>query len=344
MKIIHCADVHLDSALNTNLSAHQAERRRNELLLTFLDMVAYAAQEDVSVIIIAGDLFDTQTVSWKTKSILTDCIRRNPRIDFLYLPGNHDEQSMMSGLEPCENLKCFAEESCSFRYQNVVVTGILNPEAAKKAVLNPKDTNIVVMHAALSDAAAFRGKNIDYLALGHLHKHRMGKIDERGVYCYSGCLEARGFDECTRTGFMLLSAQERGVRAQFVPFGRRKVQCFEVDISGCCKTPQVCEKIENALAGIPQKNLVKVRLTGQTFVGMELNLDYIRQFFQERYFAFRLENETGLPMDFREYGQEPSLRGTFVRAVLESEETDSVKRDILQCGIRALGGDNPSEG
>lgn len=344
MKIIHCADVHLDAALNTNLSAQQAERRRNELLLTFLDLVAYAAQEGVSAIIIAGDLFDTRTVSWKTRAVLSDCIRQNPGIDFLYLPGNHDEQSFMNGLEPCGNLKCFTGEGSSCRYQNVVITGFLKPETAVKAVLRPEDTNIVVLHAALSDAAAFRGRNIDYLALGHIHKHQMGQIDERGMYCYSGCLEARGFDECNRTGFMLLSTQERGLHAQFIPFGRRQVRCFDVDISECGKTPQVCEKIECALAGTPQKDLVKVRLTGQPFVGMELNLEYIRQFFQERYFAFRLEDKTRLPSDFREYEQEPSLKGAFVRAVLASEETDAVKRDILQCGLRVLGGESPSEG
>ena len=45
-----------------------------------------------------------------------------------------------------------------------------------------------------------KNKNIDYLALGHVHKYKMEKLDNRGIYCYSGCLEGRGFDECGDKG------------------------------------------------------------------------------------------------------------------------------------------------
>ena len=32
MKLIHCADLHLDSRLNTHLGREQAKRRRDELM------------------------------------------------------------------------------------------------------------------------------------------------------------------------------------------------------------------------------------------------------------------------------------------------------------------------
>lgn len=49
-----------------------------------------------------------------------------------------------------------------------------------------------------------RGKGIDYLALGHIHQHREEKLDDRGIYVYSGCLDGRGFDECGEKGFVLV--------------------------------------------------------------------------------------------------------------------------------------------
>ena len=57
MKILHCADIHLDSAMTANLDKDKARERRNELLASFKDMVGYAVKERIGVIIIAGDLF-----------------------------------------------------------------------------------------------------------------------------------------------------------------------------------------------------------------------------------------------------------------------------------------------
>ena len=55
MKILHCADIHLDSAMTANLDKDKARERRSELLASFKDMVGYAVKECIGVIIIAGD-------------------------------------------------------------------------------------------------------------------------------------------------------------------------------------------------------------------------------------------------------------------------------------------------
>ena len=67
MKLIHCADLHFDSKLNANLSQESAKERRAELLDTFVRMVAYAKENAVEAILIAGDLFDTKiTLAYRT--------------------------------------------------------------------------------------------------------------------------------------------------------------------------------------------------------------------------------------------------------------------------------------
>ena len=68
MKIIHCADVHLDSKMLKHLTKEQAKERKNEILNTFGQMVKYASKNDVSAIIIAGDLFDTSMISVTTRN------------------------------------------------------------------------------------------------------------------------------------------------------------------------------------------------------------------------------------------------------------------------------------
>ena len=68
MKIIHCADLHLDSKMESNLDREAAGMRRDELLDTFERMVAYAAEQNVRVILIAGDLFDKPNVRKTAKT------------------------------------------------------------------------------------------------------------------------------------------------------------------------------------------------------------------------------------------------------------------------------------
>ena len=55
MKLIHCADIHLDSALATSLTRQEARRRNDELLETFIKMMDYAQREKVRAVLVAGD-------------------------------------------------------------------------------------------------------------------------------------------------------------------------------------------------------------------------------------------------------------------------------------------------
>ena len=60
MKLIHCADMHLDSALATSLTRQEARRRNDELFETFIKMMDYAQREKVRAVLVAGDLFDSE--------------------------------------------------------------------------------------------------------------------------------------------------------------------------------------------------------------------------------------------------------------------------------------------
>ena len=53
IKFLHCADVHLDSPLSC-LSHAVGERLRDALKQTFLDMLTFAKEENLSMVLIAG--------------------------------------------------------------------------------------------------------------------------------------------------------------------------------------------------------------------------------------------------------------------------------------------------
>lgn len=55
MRIIHTADIHLDSKMG-KLPREEAKRRRDEIVDTFKNMIDFASKEEVDAILISGDL------------------------------------------------------------------------------------------------------------------------------------------------------------------------------------------------------------------------------------------------------------------------------------------------
>ena len=77
MKIIHCADLHIDSRMKTNLNSLQASERKKEILLSFERMIRYAKDVGVRAIIIAGDMFDTKSIAFTpTLGDVNGCARK----------------------------------------------------------------------------------------------------------------------------------------------------------------------------------------------------------------------------------------------------------------------------
>ena len=53
MKLIHCADIHLDSPMQTHMTARQAATRSAEVLRSFVRMTQYARENGLRAVIIA---------------------------------------------------------------------------------------------------------------------------------------------------------------------------------------------------------------------------------------------------------------------------------------------------
>ncbi len=119
MKLLHTADIHLDSKLSRHLDPERAKQRRDELLISFRNMVDYAAKEGVKGILIAGDLFDVNKISATARNAVLAAVEDNPEITFFYLKGNHDADGFLheymekKGKAP-ENLKLFSDTWTSY--------------------------------------------------------------------------------------------------------------------------------------------------------------------------------------------------------------------------------------
>ena len=353
MKIIHCSDLHLDSAMEANLSAEKARERNRETLRTFERMVTFAKENEVKIIIVAGDMFDTERVTSRTSDFVLNVIQNSPEIDFLCLKGNHDEKNAIFNAPKLpENLKLFSDSWTFYRYENLLVSGIeLTEENSDRLYdeinLSEKDINIAVMHGQTSTATGaeevclnrLKNKNIRYLALGHIHSYRKEQLDLDGEWCYSGCLEGRGFDECGEKGFVLIEIKDNRLETQFVPFAARMLCEVPVDITGLCSVNDIIIAAKTASRDLDSKNLVKYVLCGSYTLETQKDILYITEALQDNFYFVKVKDESKLRLDEADYSNDVSLKGEFIRAVMASDLGEQEKSQIILSGLQALMGE-----
>ncbi len=348
MKIIHTADLHLGSKIEASFKEISTERK-TEVRNAFLRLVNYAKDNDVKHILLSGDIFDSDKPFKKDKEFFYSLIKDNSNITFYYLNGNHDIDEDIA--ENIDNLKTFTNEWISFNLDNdVVISGLeitnsnyssfyssLNLDQSKK--------NIVLLHGQIGDTvslncikiAKLKDKYIDYLALGHVHKHQEGIIDKRGEYVYPGCLEGRGFDEDGEKGFILLDIQDT-ITHKFIPFAKRVIHEVEVNVSLAKSTIDIINIVKNNVKFV-SSDIYRIILVGDISTELDFNERDIKKALDDIAYFIDVKNKTLPTIYLSDYKNDLSLRGEFVRKVYENEKlSDEDKRKIIALGLKVLSG------
>ncbi len=355
MKIIHCADLHIDSKIEY-LSAEKTKKMREEQILAFEKMIDFALLNGVKAIIIAGDMFDKGNISQKTKERIMADISQHSSIDFLYLSGNHDEDLVFDKIEIPSNLKFFGDNWTAFDYENVTIAGVKLAKSNSSFIydtlsLDKNRVNIVTLHgqvvgykskedAEIISIPSLKNKNIDYLALGHIHSYSIEDLDLRGKYAYSGCLKGRGFDEIGEKGFVLLTVENNKISQQFVPLSFRNFYEHNFDLGGY-------ENFYNAITDILKElesyyndsALIKLNLVGEIREDFVVDTYSLGERLNEKFFFVKVKDKTKIKVNVNDYQNEKSLKGEFIRQVLAKNLTEEQKNKIILVGLKALKGE-----
>lgn len=369
MRIIHTADLHLNSAMNANLDERKASERKTELLSNFERLADCALQIGAEAILIAGDLFDTKSITGKVGRTVLNVIIAHPFVKFYYLKGNHDRDSFINFVreqgEFPENLFTFGDEWTKY---------VLSQNGGRKTMLygaesqstnmadlvrslspDENDINIVMLHgqeneyekknsAEVIPLSELKNKGIDYLALGHVHEYKYRPLDSRGSYCYPGCLEGRGFDECGSHGFTVLDIDEKSgeIIAEYYEFAYRKLWHPICDVSSAKDSSDAVKIVRNVLAEqrISEKDLLKIELTGEKPEDVYIDEQYVLNAFKDDFYFVKIVNSVREQIDYRKYMDDESLKGWFVRLVQASDESEEDKAKIVRMGIDALAGED----
>lgn len=365
MYFIHCSDLHLDSPVEAHLNPHQAQLRRQELLGTFARLADYAEEHHITAIMISGDLFDSDPVSSSAVQYVLHTAQKHPSVDFLYLPGNHDVSAIhcleragytdnfyiVGNYPSIDNPHVILQKT----YGSVVITGLSGPIEQLPSLL-ADCTNLVMVHGQISSnptvpsaengelhycSRDFSGKHIDYIAAGHIHQFRIIPIDRRCTFCYSGCLEGRGFDECGEKGFVLLTVTPEGaVAPQFTPFALRTIRKLDADITGCTDYAQIETMVTDILADAKPSDLVRLCLSGTVPPDLNLHINWLTHTFYSNFYFLLIEDHTKPAVSYKDYQFDISLKGEFIRLVLSSDNlTESEKAEIIKEGLQALSGE-----
>lgn len=346
MKIIHTADIHLGSKMDTKFDKEKADERKRELRDTFKRMVEYAKDNGVSVIMLCGDVFDSDSPFKKDKDFFYSVVKSFPDIDFLYLKGNHDNGGAIPEELP-ENLKLFSEQWTAYSYENVVICGTEICPANRSSyysslVLDKEKCNIVMLHGDTSaediNLKKLKNKNIDYLALGHIHKRSKGQIDERGEYVYCGCLEGRGFDEPGEHGFELLDIDGNKIKRTFIPFAKRQINEINVDITGCKDAHEASTAVTNKVR-FNKKDIYRINLTGEINFDVDNFTEDVEYYLRNECYFINIKDKTSRKIDISQYENDLSIKGEFVRTVISKTDlSKEEKMAIINCGLKALDG------
>ncbi|HHY91472.1 MAG TPA: DNA repair exonuclease [Clostridiales bacterium] len=366
VKILHCADLHFDTPF-AELSHIQAEKRKEDLKETFSKMIALAKEENVRLFLISGDLFDNDRVRKSTLEYLVKKFQEIPDIHVFISPGNHDPyhaKSFYQIVQWPENVHIFKggiEKICP--EEGLCVYGAAFSQAYQRSSLfknfcveDPNQVNLMVLHGDVVSAGqqsaynpiaaeAIRKSGLDYLALGHRHKHSGIEKEGDTFWSYSGNPEGRGFDETGPRGILIGEVGKGGCDLEFREICKRKYFEEEIDISSARTYEEVIRAIRERLSDHQtDENLYKIRLTGEVEAGFCIYPKILEDNLSKDFFFIKIRDFTRVKADYRALAETVSLKGIFAREMLKKiekeaeEEKKEVLKEALKAGIQALDG------
>lgn len=365
VKIAHIGDIHLDSPLTNLKDVKMSAERRVEMAETFFSVIDSCAAQKVDIVLLAGDIFDSEYINLATCRRIAQRMERERDMLFFIAPGNHDyihPASIYRQVKWAENVTIFSKEEMEkvvLPNKGVCVwgAGFTAPSLEHSllkgfCVEDPSWINIGVVHGELTSAPSLYHpitvedighSKLDYLALGHIHTFSGILKAEETPYCYCGCLEPRGFDELGEKGFVIAEIEKKNSRFYFCPVAKRQYLEMSVDISGLKREEDICAAIQNK-TGENTPHLYKIHLTGEVEEADTVDVSRIAQRLSSQYYFIKLADDTNIAREFFEIAKEKTLTGLFVGGMLQqieqagSEEEKQMWEYALRMGYNALQG------
>jgi len=294
MKVVHAADLHIDSPLR-GLGRHEGlpvEQVRLATRRAFANLVDLCLAQQAKLLLLAGDVFDGE---WRDFNTGVFFVRQLARLrtsgtEVVMLHGNHDAESPLVHDIPLPShvrvLGCGAPETVVFNQLGLAVHGQSYAHRVvddNLAASYPKPLrgliNIGLLHTNANGSADHGNyapctvkqlvrHGYHYWALGHVHQRVV--LHRNPWVVYPGNLQGRHARETGAKGCMLIELSgQRVVDATFVPLDVLRWHDLAIEVVPGETTLDLDAKIRRAFAGLRTEAgtravLVRVRVHGVT--------------------------------------------------------------------------------
>ena len=340
IKILHAADLHLDSPFE-GLSASRAALRRQEQRELLGRIADLAVSENADIVLLCGDLLDSSNTYHETGEELIRALSAIS-VPVFIAPGNHDFYSASSPyarLALPENIHIFkstAMECVRLDSLGVNVYGaaftdsFTSPELSSFSVTREAGRlNILCAHSQTGfspvDAGALASSGFDYAALGHIHKPSGLLKSGETFYSWPGCPEGRGFDECGERYVNLITLSDTGCALKQLSIAGRRYEILTVDVTD--KEPLLA--IHSLIGEGAPRDIYRIILTGEA-VNVP-DIDRLRLNLSDLFFSLQLLDRTRPPVDVWQSASEDSLRGLFIRRLRARYDSASDEDERRLC-------------
>lgn len=367
IKILHTADMHLGREFPS--LRERGKEYRNQLLQTFERVLDLAIDENVSLVLIAGDLFDTNRVHGiiigKVLSAFRKLEERNIRV--CILPGGHDaytEDSIYRFVRFPSNVMVFTTEQERKTFDDLDSTiygkafdNKLVGESPLQGLSLVKESkfHIGMAHCSIKregwiekdtmilNRSEIPNSGLDYLALGHWHSFQNYSQGNTKAY-YCGSPEPIYMDQKGAGSVTIVSIYGKGnIKVDPIWVGSKKFDEIAIDVGSINSIEEIAKAIE---AKADPNLILKVTLEGLCSMGCDLNPQEIEDGLGEYFFSLQVLDKSHPKLEEVESKNFPeeTVVGKFVRiakgkiAEADNEEDKALYEEALKLGFALLQG------
>lgn len=375
LKILHTADVHLGAKFK--YLGDKAKEQRERIKKAFSNTISEAVSQKADVVLISGDLFDSNIVSTAVVEFVKSQFRilEENSIKVCVIGGTHDCLDKEKSIYLRENIaKDFGNifvfldngaDHVEYPELDLTIWGKSNlyPKSTESPIIKLGSTNTAYNVLMAHGSVQIEGKaakddypiqfsdikdcGMDYVALGHWHS--TGDYSQGATKCYySGSPEIIDIDQKgAGDALMVEIAGKEDVSVRSVKVGMTSILKTEVDIGAVEDKENINDFLRQEILKGADPNMIRiVELKGLAPADLIINIEELESELSDNFLRLKIISNFHLTLDLvdeKDYPEELVI-GQFVRLmkskILETKDENNriILEQALNLGLAELSG------